>query len=57
VGVEALVVHLMSRVSEAHARQQTGEFLFAVDHCFPIKVGGGGCSMRWVTLARGTRCT
>ena len=40
VGVETLVEHLMSRVSEAHTRQQTGDFLFAADHCFPIKGQG-----------------
>ena len=40
VGVDVLVEHLMSRVTEAHSRQQSGEFLFAVDHCFPIKGQG-----------------
>ena len=40
LGVDALVAHLMRRVEEAHERRQTGEFLFAVDHCFPIKGQG-----------------
>ena len=40
VGVDVLVEHLMERVHEAHSRQQTGDFLFAVDHCFPIKGQG-----------------
>ena len=43
VGVDALVERLMTRVERAHARRERRKkdaFLFAVDHCFPIKGQG-----------------
>ena len=43
VGVERLVERLMDRVERAHARREQRKddtFLFAVDHCFPIKGQG-----------------
>ena len=35
-----LIKSSLCRYTAAHTRQQTGEFLFAVDHCFPIKGQG-----------------
>ena len=43
VGVDRLVERLMTRVERAHARREQRKqdaFLFAVDHCFPIKGQG-----------------
>ncbi len=41
VGVNALMDSLLTRAEAARARRPTpGDFLFAVDHCFPIKGQG-----------------
>lgn len=39
-GMSAVMTSLSSRVTEASLRKKSGNFLFAVDHCFPIKGQG-----------------